>query len=129
MFEKHLWKSDILSKDADHRPASLLKNVTLPQVFFKHFASKSQLLGFYISGTLVENGLIQLHVYIIYRQASLEQLWSIRQRLIIVWLNCSLAIRKVSTKMAYFMFLFFITKIKLYCFCFHASNSSSNANL
>ena len=21
MFEKHLWKSDILSKDADHRPA------------------------------------------------------------------------------------------------------------
>ena len=25
MFEKHLWKSDILSKDAVHRPASLLK--------------------------------------------------------------------------------------------------------
>ena len=25
MFEKHLWKSDILSKDADHRPGSLLK--------------------------------------------------------------------------------------------------------
>ena len=25
MFEKHLWKSDILSKDAGHRPASLLK--------------------------------------------------------------------------------------------------------
>ena len=33
------------------------KNVTLPQVFFKHFASKNQLTGFYISGTLVENGL------------------------------------------------------------------------
>ena len=63
MFEKHLWKSGILSKDADHRPASLLKNVTLPQVFFKHFASKSQLLGFYISGTLVENGLIQLQSF------------------------------------------------------------------
>ena len=46
MFEKHLWKSDILSKD-----------VTLPQVFFKHFASKNQLPGFYISRTLVENGL------------------------------------------------------------------------
>ena len=46
MFEKHLWKSDILSKD-----------VTLPQVFFKHFASKNQLPGFYISETLVENGL------------------------------------------------------------------------
>ena len=41
-----------------YRPASLLKkNVTLPQVFFKHFASKNQLPGFYISGTLVENGI------------------------------------------------------------------------
>ena len=46
MFEKHLWKSDILSKD-----------VTFPQVFFKHFASKNQLPGFYISETLVENTL------------------------------------------------------------------------
>ena len=27
-------------------------------MFFKHFASKNQLPGFYISGTLVENGLI-----------------------------------------------------------------------
>ena len=33
-------------------------NVTLPQVFFKHFASKNQLPGFYVSGTLAENGLI-----------------------------------------------------------------------
>ena len=33
-------------------------NITLPQVFFKHFASKNQLPGFYISGTLVKNGLI-----------------------------------------------------------------------
>ena len=60
MFEKHLWKSDILSKDADHRPASLLKNVTLPQVFFKHFASKNQQPGFYILGILVENVLIHI---------------------------------------------------------------------
>ena len=60
MFEKHLWKSDILSKDAGHQPAFLLKNVTVPQVFFKHFASKSQLPGFYISRTLVKNGLNQL---------------------------------------------------------------------
>ena len=44
MFEKHLWKSDILSKDA---------------VFFQHFASKNQLPGLSISGTLVENGLIR----------------------------------------------------------------------
>ena len=34
-----------------------LKNVTLQQVFFKHFASKSQLPGFYTSRTLVKNGL------------------------------------------------------------------------
>ena len=46
MFEKRLCKRDISSK-----------NVTLPQVFFKHFASKNQLPGFYVSGTLVENGL------------------------------------------------------------------------
>ena len=37
MFEKHLWKSDILS------------NATLPQVFLKYFARKTQLPGFYIS--------------------------------------------------------------------------------
>ena len=33
-------------------------NVTLAQVFFKYFASKNQLRGFSVSGTLVENGLI-----------------------------------------------------------------------
>ena len=33
-------------------------DVTLPQVFFKHFVCKNQLPGFYIIGTLVENGLI-----------------------------------------------------------------------
>ena len=32
--------------------------VTLSQVFFKHFVSKNQLPGFYISETLVENGLM-----------------------------------------------------------------------
>ena len=47
MFEKHLWKSGILSKDAGR----------YPQVFFKHFASKNQLPGLSVSGTLVENGL------------------------------------------------------------------------
>ena len=46
MFEKRLFKSDISSK-----------NVTLPQVFFKHFASKNQLPDFHVSGTLIENGL------------------------------------------------------------------------
>ena len=51
MFQKHLWKSDIW-------PASLRKRHH-PQVFFKYFASKNQLPGFYISGTLVENGLMK----------------------------------------------------------------------
>ena len=32
--------------------------VALPQVFFKHFVGKNQLPGFYISETLVENGLM-----------------------------------------------------------------------
>ena len=48
MFEKHLWKSDILSKDASQR----------------HFANKNQLPGFYIGGTLVENGLILRRKYL-----------------------------------------------------------------
>ena len=33
MFEKHLWKSDILIKDADHRPASLLKMALFHRCF------------------------------------------------------------------------------------------------
>ena len=33
------------------------RNVTLSQVFFKPFASKNQLPDFYISGTLIEDGL------------------------------------------------------------------------
>ena len=57
MFEKHIRKSDILSKDAGHRPASLLKMSIFDRCFSKHFASKNQLPSFYISGTLVENGL------------------------------------------------------------------------
>ena len=49
MFEKHLWNSELKVK-------MQVIDVTLPQVFFKHFASKTQELpGFYISGELVEN--------------------------------------------------------------------------
>ena len=33
------------------------QNFTLPQVFFKYFASKNQLPGLSVSGTLFENGL------------------------------------------------------------------------
>ena len=43
----HLLKSGILSND-----------FTLPQLFFKHLATKNQLPGFYISETLGENWLI-----------------------------------------------------------------------
>ena len=46
----HLWKNLVVG--------FYWQNVTLPQVFFKHFASKNQLPGFYVSETLVENGLI-----------------------------------------------------------------------
>ena len=50
-----VWKSDTLSKDAGQWPAG---NVTLPQVFFKHFASKNELPGLSITATLVYNGLM-----------------------------------------------------------------------
>ena len=52
MFEKHLWKSDILSKDAGRL-----------QVFFKHFTSKNQLPGLSIIGTLVESGLMKISIF------------------------------------------------------------------
>ena len=48
MFEKYLRKIDILSKNL---------NVTLLQMFFKHFASNYQLPSLSVSGTLVENEL------------------------------------------------------------------------
>ena len=64
MFEKHPWKSDILRKDAGHRPASLLKMSLFHKCFVKHFDSKNQLPGFYIGGTLVENGLIQFFLLV-----------------------------------------------------------------
>ena len=41
MFEKHLWKSDILSKDAGHRPATIFKE-SLAQVFSCEFCEVSQ---------------------------------------------------------------------------------------
>ena len=44
----HLWVNQVVSFDQ--------QNATLPQVFFKHFASKSELPGFYVKGTLVEMG-------------------------------------------------------------------------
>ena len=55
MCEKHLWKSDILNKDAGYQPASLLK-MSLFHRCFSHFASKNQLPGFSTIGTLAGNG-------------------------------------------------------------------------
>ena len=37
------------------------KNITIPKVFFKHLASKNQLPGLSVSGTLVEYGLKAVH--------------------------------------------------------------------
>ena len=34
-----------------------INDVTLPQVFLKHFTSKNKLPGLSVSGTLIENGL------------------------------------------------------------------------
>ena len=38
--------------------------VTLPQVFFKHFARKNQLLGLFVNGTLVKNKLMFYLVFV-----------------------------------------------------------------
>ena len=52
-------------------------NATLPQVFLKHFASKKQLPGFYISATLVENGLkIVWAILESLTDPTLQMLWS-----------------------------------------------------
>ena len=86
MFEKRLWKSDFLSKDAGRRPASLLKMSLFHWRFFKHFASKNQVPGLSVSGTLFENGLIRncpkeivdvaiTSVSIFYERANSEKFW------------------------------------------------------
>ena len=48
--------SDILSKDAGHGPASLVKMSLFHMCFFTHFVSKNQLPGFSIIRTLTGNG-------------------------------------------------------------------------
>ena len=53
VYLKHILVYHICSVDDLH---IYLKNVTLPRVFFERFASKNQLPGSSISGTLVENG-------------------------------------------------------------------------
>ena len=57
-YQQNVWKTPV--EEWHFKTCIFTQNVTLPQVFFKHFASKNQLPGFYISGTLVENGLIKL---------------------------------------------------------------------
>ena len=58
MFEKHLWKNDILSKDAVDDLHLYLKCHSSTGIF-QTFGSKNQLPGLSIIGTLVENGLIR----------------------------------------------------------------------
>ena len=55
MFEKHLWKSEILSKDTGHLYLKCHSSIGV----FKHIGSKNQLPGLSIIGTLVENGLMK----------------------------------------------------------------------
>ena len=50
MFEKHLWKSDILSKDSGHRPASLLKMPLFHRCFSNILVVKTN----YLVSTYVE---------------------------------------------------------------------------
>ena len=57
MFEKHMWKSDILSKDAVRRPASLLKMSLFHWCFSNNLLVQIHQPGLSIIGTLVENGL------------------------------------------------------------------------
>ena len=40
--------------------------ITLPQMFFKHFASKNQLTGLSVGGTLVETGLKAIFANTVY---------------------------------------------------------------
>ena len=61
MFEKHVWKSDILSKDAGHRPASLLKMSFFHRSFSNILLVKNQAPDFYVKGTLAENGLLNFY--------------------------------------------------------------------
>ena len=51
MFEKYLWKRDILSKDSGHRPASLLKM----SLFYRSFSNILLRKTNYLVSTLVEH--------------------------------------------------------------------------
>ena len=60
------------------------ENVALPQAIFKHFASKNQLSGLSVNGTLVENGLKYIFFLL---------LWDLQKKL------CSLPNTIISTHM------------------------------
>ena len=47
--------------------------VTLPQVFFKHFARKNQLLGLFVNGTLVKNKLMFYVVFVKKKKTDLKR--------------------------------------------------------
>ena len=58
MFEKHLWKSDILNKDVGRWTASSLKMSLFHRCFFTHFAGKNRQPTMDINGTLAGNWLM-----------------------------------------------------------------------
>ena len=61
-YYRNVWKTPLKEWHFKWRCRSLtcifIYNVIFPQVFFKHFASNNKLPGFYISGTMVGNGLV-----------------------------------------------------------------------
>ena len=59
--KKHLWKSDILSKDTDQQSASLLRISLFHRCFLTHFGSTNQLSALLIRETLAGNGLNREH--------------------------------------------------------------------
>ena len=63
MFEKHLWKRDILSKDAGRWPASLFRMPLFRRCFSNILLAKKQLPGLSVNGTLVENELISKNMF------------------------------------------------------------------
>ena len=72
MFETHLWKSDILSKDVGHRPASLIKMALFhrcfPNIVFEklsHILSYNTWLS-YVFNTVVSLGALLFFVAIFF---------------------------------------------------------------
>ena len=64
MFEKHLLKSDILSKDAGRWPTPLVKMSFFHRCFSKILQVKTKLSGLSVGGTLIKNGLMVINRFL-----------------------------------------------------------------